>query len=260
MGKTKMNFIIEKDNQQLTLNNITPMLSDLKLEAEKFFSVAPGSYKVSYLDIDNDPIAVEDDDDLAVCILEFSEMSKIDEPVHLILESVDKSIPRRRDTPKGSGKSSPRSLAPILPLDIPKKDSSEWVKSEIICDDSKSVAQSNLTLDDAASQLSEKVMDMVSSKIPTTIEQSLDSKLEALINSKVQEKLNAALEVQKAELEAKKTNELAARANKKAEKLAKLKDEKEKKQKAEALVRMRAHEAKLAKEERRKERKILKQA
>jgi len=32
--------------------------------------------------MDEDPIAIEDEDDLAVCILEFSEMSKIDEPIN----------------------------------------------------------------------------------------------------------------------------------------------------------------------------------
>jgi len=108
-----MNFIITKDNSSFELKNISPLLEELRAEAESYFNLTKGAYTMSYMDIDNDPIAVEDDDDLAVCILEFSEMSKIYDPVTLLIESVDKNIPRRRDTPKGSGKSSPRPGSPL---------------------------------------------------------------------------------------------------------------------------------------------------
>merc|ERR1712224_1132547 len=101
-GYNKMNFNIEYNKKIFELHNISPELNVIKAAIEHHFSLKQGAYTLSYLDIENDPIAVEDEDDLAVCILEFSEMSKIDDSVNLMIKDKDCGIPRRRDTPKGS--------------------------------------------------------------------------------------------------------------------------------------------------------------
>jgi len=134
------------------------------------------------LDIENDPIAVEDEDDLAVCILEFSEMSKIDDCVNLMIKDKNSGIPRRRDTPKGSRENSPkltRSLA----------SSQSFVKiaqESIILTEPKEVnfeTMSQVTIDDAVSRVSERVMSITESKISEMVE----SRLEALMTQKMSE-------------------------------------------------------------------------
>jgi len=97
-----MNFVINHNEKSFTLNGAVPELKTIKFRAEKKFKLKKGSYKLSYLDIDRDPIAIEDDDDLAVCILEFSEMSKFDEKITLVIQEKDAVIPKRKDAPKGS--------------------------------------------------------------------------------------------------------------------------------------------------------------
>merc|ERR1712146_61825 len=82
-GYHNMNFTIEYNKKLFELKNISPELNVIKAAVEQEFSLRQGAYTLSYLDIENDPIAVEDEDDLAVCILEFSEMSKIDDCVNL---------------------------------------------------------------------------------------------------------------------------------------------------------------------------------
>merc|ERR1711976_532665 len=252
MGKTKMNFIIEKDNQQLTLNNITPMLADLKKEAEKFFSVAPGSYKVSYLDIDNDPIAVEDDDDLAVCILEFSEMSKIDEPVVLVIESQDKNIPRRVDSPKGSGKASPRLAKSELVAPSVNLEEKNQIRAKVEHIKTEQDNMSTFSFDETASQLSEKVISMVESKVS----EKLTSKLEEIMSDKIAKTIEETMKKAEAQRE-KIRNEKKA-----AEK--KLKEEKNKRKEEEKLrkeeEKLRKEEAKLRKEEEKKRKELEKKA
>merc|ERR1711862_1062131 len=102
MGYNKMNFNIEYNKKIFELHNISPELNVIRAAVEQQFSLKEGAYTLSYLDSENDPIAVEDEDDLAVCILEFSEMSKIDDSINLMIKDKDSGIPRRRDTPKGS--------------------------------------------------------------------------------------------------------------------------------------------------------------
>merc|ERR1712224_674703 len=109
-GYNKMNFNIEYNKKIFELHNISPELNVIKAAAEQEFSLKEGAYTLSYLDIENDPIAVEDEDDLAVCILEFSEMSKIDDCVNLMIKDKNCGIPRRIDTPKGSRENSPKKV------------------------------------------------------------------------------------------------------------------------------------------------------
>merc|ERR1712224_919602 len=98
-GYNKMNFNIEYNKKIFELHNISPELNVIKAAVEQQFSLKEGAYTLSYLDIENDPIAVEDEDDLAVCILEFSEMSKIDDCVNLMIKDKNSGIPRE-ETPQ----------------------------------------------------------------------------------------------------------------------------------------------------------------
>merc|ERR1711862_242535 len=102
MGYNKMNFNIEYNKKIFELHSISPELNVIRAAVEQQFSLKEGAYTLSYLDIENDPIAIVDEDDLAVCILEFSEMSKIDDYVNLIIKDKDCGIPRRIDSPRGS--------------------------------------------------------------------------------------------------------------------------------------------------------------
>merc|ERR1712224_481006 len=109
-GYNKMNFNIEYNKKIFELHNISPELNVIKAAVEQQFSLKEGAYTLSYLDIENDPIAVEDEDDLAECILDFSEMNKIDDCVNLMIKDKNCGIPRRIDTPKGSRENSPKMI------------------------------------------------------------------------------------------------------------------------------------------------------
>jgi hypothetical protein len=221
-----MNFIFTKETTSFELKNISPLLDELRAEAEKYFSLVKGAYTISYVDMDGDPIAVEDDDDLAVCILEFSEMSKIDDPVTLLIESSSRDIPRRRDTPKGSGKSSPRLASPKLRdsvlTELPKLEDANADRDSMLPD-----SMSQINFDETASQLSEKVISMVDSKIG----QSIDSKLESMLEGAIAKKIEASIRAEmKAKKEAENKKKEVAKKAKAATKL-RLKEQKAKKQK-----------------------------
>merc|ERR1712183_746345 len=173
MGYNKMNFNIEYNKKIFELLSISPELSVIKAAVEQEFSLKQGAYTLSYLDIENDPIAVEDEDDLAVCILEFSEMSKIDDCVNLMIKDKNSGIPRRRDTPKGSRENSPR-----LTQSHASSQSFVKVASEpVILTESREFnleTMSQATLDDAVSRVSEKVMSITESKISEMVESRLE--------------------------------------------------------------------------------------
>merc|ERR1712048_1485429 len=147
-------------------------------------------YTISYLDNDNDPIAIEDDDDLSVCVLEFSEMSKIDDFIRLLVLAKDPSIPRRRDTPKGSRDNSKNKEVPkkdvvdvveVVEEKVEKIEKAESFKVLSESEDAKSLAQSQISVE----EVSEKVMSMMESKMS----EELDKKMEALLEKKVAEKM-----------------------------------------------------------------------
>merc|ERR1711896_33287 len=164
-----MNFNIEYNKKIFELTNISPELNVIKAAIEHHFSLKQGAYTLSYLDIENDPIAVEDEDDLAVCILEFSEMSKIDDCVNLMIKDKNSGIPRRRDTPKGSRENSPR-------LTQSHASSQSFVRvaqESVILTEPKEVnfeTMSQVSIDDAVSRVSEKVMSITESKISEMVE------------------------------------------------------------------------------------------
>jgi len=128
----QMNFQIEYLNKITKLENASPEYETLSKLIEKDFGLKSGEYTLSYLDIDNDPIAIEDEDDLAVCILEFSEMSNIDEPVKLLVLAKDPSIPRRRDTPKGSRGNSRKNSTEVKKVNMLTEDSFKKVESDSV--------------------------------------------------------------------------------------------------------------------------------
>merc|ERR1711862_873289 len=177
MGYNKMNFNIEYNKKIFELHNISPELNVIRAAVEQQFSLKEGAYTLSYLDIENDPIAVEDEDDLAVCILEFSEMSKIDDSINLMIKDKNSGIPRRRDTPKGSRSNSAKKSEP-------KIDNNSFVKvtSSAILTGSEQVnleTMSQLSIDDTASKVSEKVLSMAESKISELVEAKLDEMVTA---------------------------------------------------------------------------------
>merc|ERR1712029_637618 len=89
MGKLEitkpMNFIVEYNKKSFQLSDFKPELASIRKQIDDMFCLKPDTYRLCYLDTENDPIMVEDDDDLAVCILEFSETSKVEDPVKLLV-------------------------------------------------------------------------------------------------------------------------------------------------------------------------------
>merc|ERR1711896_100570 len=202
-----MNFNIEYNKKIFELTNISPELNVIKAAIEHHFSLKQGAYTLSYLDIENDPIAVEDEDDLAVCILEFSEMSKIDDCVNLMIKDKNSGIPRRRDTPKGSRENSPKKTQSQFSNQSFIKVGSE----PVILTQSQEVnleTMSQATLDDAVSRVSEKVMSITESKISEMVE----SRLEEMMSKKMEE----TIEKRVAEMQAEKARAKAEKEAKKA--------------------------------------------
>ena len=173
-----MNFTIEYNKNLVELQNVSPELSLIKKAAEFQFSLKQNAYTLCYLDSDCDPIAIDDEDDLAVCILEFSEMSKFDDSVTLMVMDKNSGIPRRRDTPKGSKENSmilesnvtENSFKKVLPesLIIEQSNKSNWDTT------------SHISVNETASMVSEKVFSIAESKISDMIE----SRLETLVNQR----------------------------------------------------------------------------
>ena len=171
--KLKMNFIVEYNKNSLALKDVKPDLTLLKEQIETLFSLKPLSYKLCYLDTEEDPIMVEDDDDLAVCILEFSEASKVDDPVKLLVmaEDAQKSPVL---SPRGSFKK-------IAKSDIMDKD--------LIVDLDKKETLTESKFNDNESVISEKVISTIESRLTETI----DKKMEDLFNEKVMKEVDRKL-------------------------------------------------------------------
>merc|ERR1711941_69394 len=146
--------------------------------------------------------AVEDEDDLAVCILEFSEMSKIDDCVNLIIKDKNSGIPRRIETPKGSRENSPRKLLSSVSNQSFVKVSAESV---VLTEprETNLETMSQVTIDDAVSRVSEKVMSITESKISEMVE----SRLEEMMNKKMEETIEKRLADMQAEKAAKKAEQ-----------------------------------------------------
>jgi len=247
-----MNFNIEYNKKIFQLHNLSPELDVIRAAVEQEFSLKSGAYTLSYLDIENDPIAVEDEDDLAVCILEFSEMSKIDDCINLVIKDKNSGIPRRRDTPKGSRENSPK----MLKSQVSNQSFIKIASEPVILTESREVnleTMSQATLDDAVSRVSEKVMSITESKISEMVE----SRLEEMMQKKMEETMEKKI----AEMQAIKEKEKIAKEAKKLEKENKKKAEKKAKKDALEQLKKSAKEAKKAKEEAKKAKdKLLKSA
>ena len=153
-----MNFIIKKDNISFELKDRSPLLEDLKVEIEKFYTIGANKYSVSYEDMDGDLITIEDDDDLAVCILEFSEMSKIDESVSLVIKEIE-VIPAQVNN------------YPELRKDCQVNEPRSKSMAQIDHGFEKLDKSDSVTLnDDTVSQLSERIMSIVDSKLSENLE------------------------------------------------------------------------------------------
>merc|ERR1712232_401511 len=215
--KKKMNFIIRKDQEELKIFDISPSYAEICSEIKQNFGLKNGTFKVSYIDVEGDPIAIEDDDDLEVCMFEFSEMSKIDEPVNLIIEESHKVLK--------------------------KKSSFKSIKIENNKEDMKAI-----NMDDDASQISEKVVSILDSKISElidtkisslndtlamTIERAIAAKFTAIEQEKKKKEKIQKEKLAKLKAEAEKVNAKKA-AEKKAKKEQLLKIQAEKKAKKEA--------------------------
>merc|ERR1739845_148740 len=189
---SSMNFNIEYNKKSFNLNNTEPTFVQVCAMAEDKFSLRPDSYQIYYLDIDGDEIAIQDDDDLAVCILEFSEMSKIDDPINLRVEPKEKLLPRRRDTPKGSrDNSSEKKTIPesvviqSVLVDLPpKKTDQQDCKSEVMRKSCPDFAETG-------SVLSEQMLSTIDTKVSEKIEKLLPQLLEERLAKAVEEKLGA---------------------------------------------------------------------
>merc|ERR1711862_790224 len=149
----KMNFIVTKDTEELKIFDMTPTYDALSSIITGHFGLK-GAWTVSYVDVEGDHIAIEDDDDLEVCIFEFSEMSKIDEPVQLVIEEFGKVTKKKS-----------KSFTDLNSNDV-ENNKLPKMKKEVVAK----------VADDNVSQISEKVASMLDSKIFD----SIDSKMASL--------------------------------------------------------------------------------
>jgi len=238
-----MQFNIEYNNKSIELSEQTPDLGVIRDTINASFGLNSDEYTLCYVDIDGDPIAIEDADDLSVCILEFSENSKIGEQIKILVVSKNPSIPRRRDTPKGSRKNSTEKKSPNLDADnnVLKVDSmtKNIVKSELLesqVEDPKD-AESHISL--APSQLSiEDISKSVMNMMKSTMDEELENKIEALMEKKLKEK-NKEREERKSKKKEEKKKLAESKALKKKQKAeqVKLKTEMKLKKKQEKVER-----------------------
>jgi len=68
-----MNYILQKGDQKISLNNTSLTFEELKNLALQKFNLKR-EFTLSYVDLENDHINIQDDDDLEVCIHEFIEI------------------------------------------------------------------------------------------------------------------------------------------------------------------------------------------
>merc|ERR1739845_276355 len=152
---TKMNFIIKKDEKEVKLTGIELEFDILKSQIAKSFNLNDNEFTISYVDSDGDMIAVEDNDDLDVCIFEFTETSKMEGSITLAIQEKKSAKSKIR---KASAKNSPRS-------------------SRKVSEDLKGFEK----LEKEESVLSEKVLSLMDSRI--------EEEVEKRINKMIQEKL-----------------------------------------------------------------------
>lgn len=141
---------------------------------------------MAYLDFDNDEISISDNDDLAVCIMEFTEASKIDQAITLVIqggealpevqsENLIETCFKKKDDQSAITKSEHFATVP------------DQVLTESNADDFEPI--------DAISAVSEKVMSEVESKI---------ADIEARMSDMLQKKLTKTLDDMKSEADKKK--------------------------------------------------------
>merc|ERR1712232_693640 len=147
----QMNFQILYNKEAITLNEFSTELSQLKKEVNSQFSLKDGTYKLSYQDFDGDHIEIADDDDLAVCILEFSENSVVDQSIVLVVEG---------------GEKAEEEIKLIAESDFFKKHDVKIAKSEILVTEEAKDEEAFESIDDkvSVSQMSEQVKSIVDEK------------------------------------------------------------------------------------------------
>jgi len=98
-----MNYILKKGDQEIFLDNSTLLtLSELRSIALKKFSLKPQSFTLSYVDLENDHINIQDDDDLEVCVHEFNETSTVNQPIVIVVtdENSGQKVMKLEDSPR----------------------------------------------------------------------------------------------------------------------------------------------------------------
>ena len=156
-----MNFNIEYNNKHIKLDNLNPDILLIKLTAEFEFSLNTDAYTLSCKDSSNDPIIIDDQDDLEVAVVGLSSSQNYDGSINLLI--LDK------DPNSNKNLSFVKQMAESKVIAITKN-----------YDDS--VVNTDEIVYDAVSKVSEKVMSMTESKISDIIE----SRLETLVNERMQ--------------------------------------------------------------------------
>ena len=226
-----MNFIIAKDTKELQFKDLDPDFATLQSQISKSFNLKVGEFNISYIDYDGDMIAVEDNDDLDVCIFEFTETSQVDAPIRLAIQDNRQKVPLKRASAKSSPLGSPRQRSHSEKSEI--IDGFKKIKTEKYSEvqPKDDLLKSDL-VSECGSVLSEKVWSVLDSKIEEEVEKRIQKLVEekfakslASIHSKVESQAE-----EKEKLAQKKALEdEVAEANRKAEKDAKKLFEKEKK-------------------------------
>lgn len=149
-----MNFNIEYNNKHFKLDNLNPDILLIKLTAEFEFSLNSDAYTLSCKDSSNDPIMIDDQDDLEVAVVLLSSSQNYDGSINLLILDKDPNSNKNLSFAK------------------------QIAKSTIIAN--------TKNYDDAVANsfeiVSEKVMSMTESKISDIIE----SRLETLVNERMQ--------------------------------------------------------------------------
>jgi len=281
-----MKFLITKQGETLGLNEIEPSFVEIQAAVNKHFNLETGKYTISYIDVDDDPIAIEDDEDLQVCIFEFTEQTNFDDPIQLSIEPLDNAIPRMKDSPKYSPKYSPvlsnnNSLVIEKEQDDELKRYSTQPVKPVLADINLPEAQS---IDDNVSVLSAQVISIISENVSATLEkkmqefeqinqklsESIESKISSIIDAKIAQsvkdqeiKLKELEEKQKAEEAAKEEVKRLAEKKKKEVQAKKEAEKKEKErvkkvmQEKKALLKQEKEAKKKAREEQRKKKEEL---
>jgi len=243
-----MNYILKKGDQEIFLDNSTLLtLSELRSIALKKFSLKPQSFTLSYVDLENDHINIQDDDDLEVCVHEFNETSTVNQPIVIVItdENSGQKVMKLEDSPRLMSRKKSiefqlvKSVSDIQSVKSEEcekllKDEKEEVVTEV---DATFFATQPLPAVEKEEKESKNDFDLLESQISNSVLSNLDSKIEESISKHMdallQKKFDQMAETKRKEKENKKKKRLEKAKLEAEERKEKKRLEREKKKKKE---------------------------